>query len=213
MKTEKENMKLWNSVCVTNPADTKEVSQRGGFTSICAQSQIKEATKHFGAWGIGWGVVGESFTMITPTLCLYQASMFIGSQRFSISSSIAMKRDDADFAKKVATDAITKTLSRMGFNSDVFEGKFDDSKYVEQRVAEVVEEVSQAVALTNRQVFTKSIKALLGENTPTDVEAWRTYILMLCKDSDEKVTDLSKVDADSELWTRLQDVAIRLAHP
>ena len=39
-------------------------------------------------------------------------------------------RHDDDAVKKVATDALTKGLSRLGFNSDVFEGLFDDNKYV-----------------------------------------------------------------------------------
>ena len=32
--------------------------------------------------------------------------------------------------KKVATDALTKGLSKLGFNADVFMGMFDDNKYV-----------------------------------------------------------------------------------
>ena len=39
---------------------------------------------------------------------------------------------DDEFAKKVRTDALTKGLSLIGFNSDVFEGKFDDNRYVQQ---------------------------------------------------------------------------------
>ena len=42
-----------------------------------------------------------------------------------------LKVDD-EFAKKVQTNAITKGLSALGFNSDVFEGKFDDNKYVNE---------------------------------------------------------------------------------
>lgn len=53
---------------------------------------------------------------------------------FPVSSSILYvsekgKTDD-DFAKKLETDMITKALSRLGFNADVFMGKFDDNKYV-----------------------------------------------------------------------------------
>ena len=38
---------------------------------------------------------------------------------------------DEEYAKKVATDALTKGLSFLGFNADIFLGKYDDSKYVE----------------------------------------------------------------------------------
>ena len=39
-------------------------------------------------------------------------------------------RVDDDCIKKVATDALTKGLSKLGFNADVFMGRFDDNKYV-----------------------------------------------------------------------------------
>jgi len=40
-------------------------------------------------------------------------------------------RRTSDAYKKVYTDALTKALSRLGFNADVFLGKFDDNKYVD----------------------------------------------------------------------------------
>ena len=50
------------------------------------------------------------------------------------SSKMYMDRNqtmvDADFAKKIETDALTKALSKLGFNADVFMGRFDDTKYV-----------------------------------------------------------------------------------
>jgi len=36
----------------------------------------------------------------------------------------------------VATDELSKGLSKLGFNSDVFEGLFDDNKYVQQMMKE-----------------------------------------------------------------------------
>jgi hypothetical protein len=45
-------------------------------------------------------------------------------------------RVDGDAGKKALTDGITKALSYLGFNSDVFMGKFDDNKYVQERAAE-----------------------------------------------------------------------------
>jgi len=38
---------------------------------------------------------------------------------------------DDDCVKKVVTDALTKGLSKLGFNADVFLGKYDDNKYVQ----------------------------------------------------------------------------------
>ncbi len=44
----------------------------------------------------------------------------------------AKGRVDDDAPKKALTDALTKALSHLGFNSDVFMGMFDSNKYVKQ---------------------------------------------------------------------------------
>ena len=166
--TAPDNMSLWNSVCVTDPQHTKRVNQRGGFTAIGAQSQIMEATKVFGPFGKGFGVSDEKFTPFpfSEGLGLYQARLWYVLNgetnvihQFPIHSSIKYSvngRVDDDFAKKVATDALTKGLSKLGFNADVFLGKFDDNKYVNQLNGTNTPKPS----LTNAQV--KEIKAALG---------------------------------------------------
>lgn len=40
---------------------------------------------------------------------------------------------DEDAFKKAMTDALTKGLSHLGFSADVYLGKFDDSRYVEEQ--------------------------------------------------------------------------------
>lgn len=134
-----KNMKLWEQVSETNPQHTKYVNQRGGFTAIDAQYQIKRATEMFGPMGLGWGVKNEVFTPMTNGMTLYQAEFWYSSSGndgcFPINSSIAMQKGgrlDEEFAKKVSTDALTKGLSKLGFNSDIFEGKFDDNRYIKE---------------------------------------------------------------------------------
>ena len=134
----KNNLELWGTVETTDPQYTKKVNQRGGFTAIAAQSQVKRATEVFGIMGHGWGVEDEKFTTVKgTTMVIYNANLWykfnskVGS--IPIHSSIkfaANGRYDDDFAKKVATDALTKGLSTLGFNADVFMGLFDDNKYV-----------------------------------------------------------------------------------
>ena len=135
----KNNMALWNSVCETDPQFTKVVNQRGGFTAIGAQSQLMKATELFGAMGTGWGIKTEHIEKWEDVgLVVYQATLwYVGSDNkehyVPIHSSIRYQvngRIDDDFFKKVATDALTKGLSKLGFNADVFMGKFDDNKYV-----------------------------------------------------------------------------------
>ena len=144
----KDNMKLWQSVETTDPSFTKKVNQRGGFTAIGAQYQLRTATETFGPFGTGWGVKDEKIekwedaglAVYTGTLWYIPAEFKKGipvikeePSEFPIHSSIKYHsngRVDDDFMKKVATDALTKGLSKLGFNADVFMGKFDDNKYV-----------------------------------------------------------------------------------
>ena len=138
MANMKNNLELWDTVCKTDPKHTKKVNQRGGFTAIAAQSQIKRATEVFGIMGHGWGVEDEKFTTVEgTTMVLYTANLWYKfntrTGAIPIHSSIkygANGRYDDDFSKKVATDALTKGLSKLGFNADVFMGLFDDNKYV-----------------------------------------------------------------------------------
>ena len=143
-----DNMKLWESVETTDPNFTKKVNQRGGFTAISAQYQLMTATETFGPFGTGWGVKDEriekwedvGLAVYTGTLWYIPSEFKKGipvikeePSEFPIHSSIKYHsngRVDDDFMKKVATDALTKGLSKLGFNADVFMGKFDDNKYV-----------------------------------------------------------------------------------
>lgn len=138
-----KNLTLWSSVETTDPEYTTKVNQRGGFTAIGAQYQIKNATETFGPFGSGFGVRNESYTPILgDNLIVYTAEFFyrykngsaeVTEGSFPISSSIKTmmgNKIDDDCIKKVATDALTKGLSKLGFNADVFMGRFDDNKYV-----------------------------------------------------------------------------------
>ena len=132
--------KLWDKVSKTDPAHTKKVSQRGGFTAIDAYHQIHNATQEFGPVGTGWGWSILSYQVHEPFI-IVNLEFWHGnkSQHFAVfgCAELMGKRNDADAPKKALTDAITKALSYLGFNADVFLGKFDDSKYVEQRQAQV----------------------------------------------------------------------------
>jgi hypothetical protein len=129
---------LWDAVCTTDPTHTKKVTQRGGFTAIDAMYQIQEATKQFGPAGIGWG---WDFELIWPPNDSVIAKITLwhgkkentvtqcGQKRLNTGTGEGMKPDE-DAAKKAVTDGLTKCLSYLGFNADVFLGYFDDNKYV-----------------------------------------------------------------------------------
>ena len=66
--------KLWDRVCETDPNTTKKVNQRGGFTAIGAQYQVKCATEKFGPYGLGFGVRNETFKFVMEDrMVVYQA--------------------------------------------------------------------------------------------------------------------------------------------
>ena len=129
-----ENMKLWSEVCTTDPATTKHVAQRGGFTAICAQSQLKRATEMWGPYGFNWGVGDCNYGIIEDggkvAEITLDAVFFYPGGKFEISGDIQF-RPGNESRKKLLTDVTTKALSKLGFNSDVFEGKFDDNRYVQ----------------------------------------------------------------------------------
>jgi hypothetical protein len=134
MMTDNNNMRIWDNVSKTNPAHTTHVNQRGGFTAISAQYQIMSATEQFGPIGVGWGyecaepIFQQGFIIVPVTIWHGERSNTFGP----VYGCCEMfgKRPDSDAPKKATTDAITKGLSQLGFNADVFLGKFDDNKYV-----------------------------------------------------------------------------------
>lgn len=134
MENATDNMDIWRKVCVTPPEITKKVEQRGGFTAICAQSQLKIATKLWGPYGSGWGVKNLTYSTIKDKsgqvveLCL-DADFFYPGGEFRLGADIKYRAGN-DSRKKLLTDLTTKALSKLGFNSDVFEGKYDDNKYL-----------------------------------------------------------------------------------
>jgi hypothetical protein len=129
------NMEIWEQVCLTNPDHTRHVGQRGGFTAIDAMYQVETATRIFGPAGKGWGwnyelIFPPNETVIANVTLWYgkkeQYVCQAGQKRLN-----SGKGADEDAVKKAVTDGLTKCLSYLGFNADVFLGKFDDNKYVE----------------------------------------------------------------------------------
>lgn len=143
------NMKLWNAVSKTDPAHTKWVNQRGGFTAIDAQYQIMTATEQFGPVGIGWGYTVEKTERLDQFFLAY-VTLWHGTRENVFGPVIGCtemfgNRPDAEAPKKAVTNAITKGLSHLGFNADVFLGLFDDNQYVAQRKEEERRDKAPAV--------------------------------------------------------------------
>ena len=186
------NLELWDKVSVTDPDKTKNFKGKGGFqgTAVCAQSQRKKATEIFGVYGIDWGVTEEVFEIVELdkndshykklfyTAILYftwhekKGSFPIASEIDVFNYSIKYKSWSMgnDLYKKVRTDALTKGLSELGFNADIFEGKFDDNKYVQELKQEQNKPIKPEF---NRNEAIKKIDALMvnaDEMYVTDIQ-------------------------------------------
>lgn len=145
-----DNLDLWKKVEKTDLDHTKHVNQRGGYTAIAPQYQAKMATEQFGPYGHGWGLAESDFNMDlfeATGMVIHKAVFFYlldgNVQTFPIHNAINpqmgsgdKKRNDEDWCKKIETNTISKALSRLGFNADVFMGLFDDHEYVDQLATE-----------------------------------------------------------------------------
>jgi hypothetical protein len=147
------NKQLWNSVCVTDPQAVKPITGKPyKGSSPKPYWLIEQATETFGPIGIGWGVTvkSERFERLTETDVLHVAVVSVwyvqdgkrsetfdqmGGTKAAYMASKGMVVDE-DAGKKSVTDGMVKCLSMIGFAGDIFGGRGDDSKYIEQAAAE-----------------------------------------------------------------------------
>lgn len=136
------NLELWNKVEKTNPKYTKNAKVGGrDITAISPQYQIMQVTEQFGVYGRTWGFknITLSYDLVDKlNLVVFKGTFFFPNGEFEIINSCKLYMDraltmvDDNFAKKIETDALTKAISKLGFNADIFMGKFDDVRYVEE---------------------------------------------------------------------------------
>tara|TARA_A100001515_G_scaffold141845_1_gene139435 strand:+ start:4134 stop:4571 length:438 start_codon:yes stop_codon:yes gene_type:complete len=136
----KENLTLWNAVCKTDQAYMSKVSFGArSFNAIDPMYQIMKVTKQFGPVGGKWSyhvdydypVIGNIMMVVAKVSFSTPNGTFgpvAGSRTFVNLDSKKKANDDAP--KMALTDALTKAISHLGFDADVFLGKYDDNKYV-----------------------------------------------------------------------------------
>ncbi len=161
-----ENMSLWNAVCTSDPDHIKEVNFGRKFKSINAHSQIMNATKMWGPMGDKWRVEFEEFkNPLEAVLVLIVSVIYTGVdgkektiKQFGSCSWFMGKKPDTDAPKKALTDGLTKCLSQLGFNADVFLGQMDDSKYVNEVTEAKQKEQQEEAAAKTKDEFDKKFK-------------------------------------------------------
>jgi hypothetical protein len=197
------NLDFWNKYGKTDPAFVKP-SQKG-LSSIDGYYIFQQATKAFGMCGIGWGyeILEEKYQVGAPVLSpdkkaelgneidhmLLVKLWFMqgdkkgelshyGITRYVYGSKYGLITDE-EAPKKSLTDAIKKCLSMLGFCSDVYMGKFEDSAYVDaargdaalenainkdeekaKQAKAAVDEVAKVVALIDSSVSLSEVEGL-----------------------------------------------------
>ena len=167
-----ENLKLWKAVEKTDPQYTKKAKIGGmSITAVAPQFQIMNATEQFGPYGVAWGFKDIEFDyslVESLKLIVFKGTFFCPGGECVVGNSCKAFMDreckmvDADFAKKLETDALTKVLSKMGFNADIFMGRYDDTKYVTEMKKEFAPkpiDKARAIELLSQAVDGEALKS------------------------------------------------------
>lgn len=156
-----ENLSLWNAVEKTPLAHTKAITGKAyQGTSPKPHYLVHKATETFGPCGIGWGFTIEDERVeegaggerlhVARVKVWYEWGgkrgevEHIGGTQFSGTRKNGTPFTDEDAPKKSVTDALVKALSMIGFAGDIFMGRYDDSKYVQELRDEARQESSSA---------------------------------------------------------------------
>lgn len=180
------NTALWDSVCKTDPSHTKKFTKGGGFsgTAIKPFYLMHKATETFGVCGIGWGWTELENQVVGGVWCSKVEVWFVhNNQRGAIQQwgqTVMMGTNkngafvDEEAPKKAVTDAVTKCLSYLGFAGDVHMGKFDDSKYIDERNAEEAEVKKQESAASRNKRFKAVLEAIQTSDDPA--ATWHEHV-------------------------------------
>ena len=194
-----ENLELWRKVEKTNPKYTKQANVGGNkITSIAPQYQIMNVTEQFGSYGKTWGFknIELDYTLVPEfNLIVFKAIFFYPDGEFPTINSIKMFMDNAklkiddNFAKKLETDTLTKAISKLGFNADIFMGKFDDTRYL----AEITKEFAEPTKVIENISDDKFLELL---NQPK--ETIEKYLLAVEKGT-RKATQKQVLDLENKI--------------
>jgi uncharacterized short protein YbdD (DUF466 family) len=171
-----KNMKIWETLSKTNPNYTRTAPSSYGkrITTIDPMYQIQMMTDLFGPVGIGWkykvdykyidGLVFAEVTIKYFTDEWHEYGPVCSVQNLSKKNGNL----DDEAPKKAMTDAMTKAFSHLGMSADVFLGKFDDSKYVEQMKQEFSQ--TKKIPQTNGTEHDDNHDAVAINNIENDIK-------------------------------------------
>lgn len=162
-----DNLALWHAVEKTDPNHVKAITGKSyQGTSPKPHYLVHKATETFGPIGIGWGFTiederieegagGERMHIARVKVWFKWKGErgeveHIGGTQFSGTRKSGQPFTDEDAPKKSVTDALVKALSMIGFAGDIFMGRYDDSKYVNDLRNEAASESRKAANTPKR---------------------------------------------------------------
>ena len=194
-----DNKALWLRVCVTDPKAVKEITgKQYKGNSPKPYWIVERLTDEFGPCGLGWGfsIISERFERFSDSDSLHIAAVKfwyvldgkrgeleqIGQTKATYTSAQGKFIIDEDAPKKSVTDALVKCASYIGFAGDIFAGRWDDSKYVQEAGKEWEARKRGAAAPANDGFDLKTavseVKAGIARG---DASGAATYIIGLAK--------------------------------
>jgi hypothetical protein len=217
------NLALWHRVEETDPSHTREVTIGRKLTAIDSYYQIKRCTEQFGAFGDGWGYTLEDkiVTVGTDTMAVVKMVFWYrkDAERVACAPIIAMNKlvsaagkVDEEAFKKAITDALTKSLSYLGFSADVFMGRYDDNRYVAElkakgRVVEKKQEDQIKLSAT-LQAAVEAVKLVKDQDGFTKLKAGiKAEFLKLPEGAPRKYVALQFRKKELDLWPEMAEPA------
>lgn len=167
----------------TVPGNLKQITSNGrNYNAIDSMSQSLQATKAFkGPFGNTWGLKDLEYSYKTlgqTELLILKAIFFYPGGEFTLSNSVKLAymtngyqgkpgylKVDEEAFKKIETNTVSKALSKLGFNADVFMGKFEDNNYVQElnyAYADIPGKKIDTEKITELQKLLKSTNTDLG---------------------------------------------------
>lgn len=189
------NLALWNAVEKTDPTHVKPITGKAyQGTSPKPHYLVHKATETFGPIGIGWGfsIVDERIEEGAGGEKMHFARVrvwykwegergeveHVGGTQFSGTRRNGNHFTDEDAPKKSVTDALVKALSMIGFAGDIFMGRYDDSKYVNDVAGEIARDNEAKAKAKAKSTLAQHIDAInvsgdLDKLQETFAVAWK----------------------------------------
>lgn len=178
-----DNMDIWDKLGKTDPSQTKKFQRAGGFKGTAIKPIYTEhkMTEVFGPCGIGWGINEPTFHTAAASegqVAVYcSVSIWVsiagkvstpiygvGGDMVVVKQTSGLRTDDEAF-KKAFTDALGNAMKHLGMSADVHMGRFDDSKYVNERMREEAEnDAPETVVTTDGEIIEPKPKAKSRED-------------------------------------------------